>query len=248
MEISLNGKIALVSGAGRGIGKAIAEKFAEACAKVICVSKNPSSCEKTAEEIRSKGLDAEAFACDVSKPDDIKKLCDEIIKKFGRVDILVNNAGITRDTLFAMMKDEQWNDVISTNLSSCFHMTQNLIRPMMGNRWGRIINMSSVVGSTGNAGQANYAAAKAGVLGLTKSLAREFAGRNITVNAIAPGFIETDMTAVLSDKIKDNLKSVIPMKRMGTAEDIANAALFLASDMSSYITGQTISVNGGMAM
>lgn len=248
MELTYTNKTVLVSGAGRGIGRSVALEFAKAGCTVICVSRNPDSCGKVAQEIVDGGGKAEAFACDVSKGDDVRNLCLEVLKKYDTVDILINNAGITKDMLLIGMKDEAWQDVIDTNLSSCFYFAKNLSRNMMAKRWGRIINISSVVGIMGNAGQANYAAAKAGIIGLTKSLAREFAARNITVNALAPGFIETDMTSVLSAQIKESVKTVIPQKKMGSPEDIATACAFLASDQASYITGQVLAVDGGMSM
>ena len=178
----------------------------------------------------------------------VKEKCAEILKKYGAVDILVNNAGITRDNLLMRMSDEEWNAVISTNLSSCFYLSRNLVRAMMGKRWGRIINISSVSGIAGNAGQANYSAAKAGIIGFTKTLARELAARNITANAVAPGFIETDMTAKLPENIMEAAKAAIPLKRFGKPDDIARVCAFLASEEASYITGQVISVNGGLVI
>ena len=189
MELTYTDKVALVSGAGRGIGREIALELAKAGCTVICVSRNESSCGSVAEEIRACGGKAESFAFDVSDSGQVKEKCAEILKKYGAVDILVNNAGITRDNLLMRMSDEEWNAVISTNLSSCFYLSRNLVRAMMGKRWGRIINISSVSGIAGNAGQANYSAAKAGIIGFTKTLARELAARNITANAVAPGFI-----------------------------------------------------------
>lgn len=248
MELNYTGKVALVSGAGRGIGREIALELAKAGCTVLCVSKNLSSCGKVAEEIRASGGAAEAWAFDVSKSAEVKDACSQILKKYKAVDIIVNNAGITRDNLLMLMSDEQWEDVISTNLSSCFYIVRNLIRAMMGARRGRIINIASVSGQAGNAGQANYAAAKAGIIGFTKSLARELAARNITVNAVAPGFIDTDMTAVLPPAIVEAAVANIPLKRTGKVGDIAKVCAFLASDEAGYITGQTIAVNGGLYM
>lgn len=247
MKLTFENRIALVTGAGRGIGKAIAHKFADAGMTVICVSKS-DTCEAVAKEINDKGGKAVAYKVDVADSAAVTKACEAILKEHEQVDILVNNAGITRDNLMLRMSDEEWESVIQTNLSSMFYWTKNLLRPMTSNRWGRIINISSVVALMGNPGQFNYCAAKAGMLGATKSLAREVAGRKVTVNAIAPGFIETDMTSVLSESIAEQIKKTIPMKRMGTADDIANAALFVASEESSYITGQVFSVDGGMVM
>ena len=248
MELHYTGKIALVSGAGRGIGKAIADELSKGGCTVICVSKNLESCSKTALEIVAAGGSAEAWAFDVSRSEQVKDACAQIIKKYGAVDILVNNAGITRDNLLMRMTDDEWDSVISTNLSSCFYLTRNLIRQMMGNRRGRIINITSVSGEAGNAGQANYAAAKAGLIGFTKTLARELSSRNITANAVAPGFIATDMTAALPPAIVETAIANIPLKRMGTPDEIAKVAAFLASDEAAYITGQTIGVNGGLYM
>lgn len=248
MELTYTDKVALVSGAGRGIGREIALELAKAGCTVICVSRNESSCGSVAEEIRACGGKAESFAFDVSDSEQVKEKCAEILKKYGAVDILVNNAGITRDNLLMRMSDEEWNAVISTNLSSCFYLSRNLVRAMMGKRWGRIINISSVSGIAGNAGQANYSAAKAGIIGFTKTLARELAARNITANAVAPGFIETDMTAKLPENIMEAAKAVIPLKRFGKPDDIARVCAFLASEEASYITGQVISVNGGLVI
>lgn len=248
MELTYTDKVALVSGAGRGIGREIALELAKAGCTVICVSRNESSCGSVAEEIRACGGKAESFAFDVSDSGEVKEKCAEILKKYGAVDILVNNAGITRDNLLMRMSDEEWNAVISTNLSSCFYLSRNLVRAMMGKRWGRIINISSVSGIAGNAGQANYSAAKAGIIGFTKTLARELAARNITANAVAPGFIETDMTAKLPENIMEAAKAAIPLKRFGKPDDIARVCAFLASEEASYITGQVISVNGGLVI
>lgn len=248
MELTYTDKVALVSGAGRGIGREIALELAKAGCTVICVSRNESSCGSVAEEIRACGGKAESFAFDVSDSGQVKEKCAEILKKYGAVDILVNNAGITRDNLLMRMSDEEWNAVISTNLSSCFYLSRNLVRAMMGKRWGRIINISSVSGIAGNAGQANYSAAKAGIIGFTKTLARELAARNITANAVAPGFIETDMTAKLPENIMEAAKAAIPLKRFGKPDDIVRVCAFLASEEASYITGQVISVNGGLVI
>ena len=208
MELTYTNKVALVSGAGRGIGKEIALELAKVGCTVICSSKNPASCGKVAEEIIANGGKAKAVPFDVSKPAEIKQACIEILKEFDSVDILINNAGITKDNLLMRMSDEEWDDVIATNLSSAFYLTRNLIRAMMSKRWGRIINISSLSGQMGNMGQVNYSAAKAGMIGFTKSVAKEVAARNITVNAIAPGFIETDMTSVLPETVT---KAVMPL-------------------------------------
>ena len=243
-----NSRIAVVTGAGRGIGKRIAQGLAKDGLHVICISKSESSCGGTAQEINADGGKAEAIAVDVANSNEITKACEEILQKYECVDVLVNNAGITRDNLLFRMDEQDWEDVIRTNLTSCFHWIKLLGRPMTRKRWGRILNISSVVGLTGNAGQANYAAAKAGMIGLTKSLAREFAARSVTVNAIAPGFIDTDMTSSLDERVKEVALSTVPLKRFGQVEDIAEMASFICSDKASYITGQVFSVDGGMVM
>jgi len=248
MNFSFNNRVALVTGAGRGIGREIAASLAASGVRVICVSKSEASCGAAAEPIRQSGGEATHRAVDVAAPAAVAEACEALLGEFENIDILVNNAGITRDTLTLRMSDEEWQQVIDTNLSSAFHFSRGLLRPMTRQRWGRIINISSVVGVMGNAGQVNYAAAKAGMLGLTKALAREVASRSITVNAVAPGFIETDMTAGLSDEVKEMAKKSIPLKRFGQSREIAAAVTFLASEEAAYITGQTFSVDGGMAM
>jgi len=241
-------KVALVTGAGRGIGKSIAEQLARQGHHVVCLSRSESSCGAVAEAIRADGGSAESLAVDVSDRAAVEAACNRLLERHGTVDILVNNAGITRDGLLFRMSDEDWDAVLATNLTSCFGFIKHLARPMTRKRWGRIINMASVIGLTGNAGQANYAAAKAGMIGLTKSLAKEFAARNVTVNAIAPGFIETDMTSELNEKQQSAIIDLIPLKRMGRAGDIASMTAFLASGAAGYITGQTFTVDGGMVM
>ncbi|MDR1817088.1 MAG: 3-oxoacyl-[acyl-carrier-protein] reductase [Puniceicoccales bacterium] len=241
-------RIALVTGAGRGIGKAIAETFAADGHTVLCVSKNPASCGGVADAITAAGGKARAFPADVSDPAAAAAVCEAVNAEFGGVDILVNNAGITRDNLLLRMSDAEWGDVLATNLSAAFFWTRNLVRPMTKKRWGRIINIGSVVGRMGNAGQANYAAAKAGLHGFTMSLARELASRTITANTIAPGFVTTDMTDKLTPEQKDAIMRNVPLRRFGTPADIAALANFLASENAGYITGQIFGVDGGMAM
>lgn len=245
--IMLKGKNAIVTGASRGIGRAIAIKFAELGANVVLNYRSDiNSVQEVVKEIESKGVKALAIQGDVSSFEDSKKIIDEAMEKLGSVDILVNNAGITKDSLIMRMKEEEFDKVIEVNLKGVFNCIKHAIPVMVKQRSGKIINISSVVGLSGNAGQANYAAAKAGIIGLTKSVAKEVASRGITANAIAPGFIQTDMTETLGEKVKENIKANIPLKRLGSPEDIANTAAFLASDMASYITGQVISVDGGM--
>ncbi|WP_308062527.1 3-oxoacyl-[acyl-carrier-protein] reductase [Clostridium botulinum] len=243
----LTGKNAIVTGSSRGIGKAIAIKLAELGANVVLNYRSDiNSVNEVVKEIESKGVKAVAIQGDISKFEDAKKIVDEAIEKLGSIDILVNNAGITKDTLLMRMKEEEFDKVVEVNLKGVFNCTKHVVPIMMKQRSGKIINISSVVGLSGNSGQSNYAAAKAGIIGFTKSVAKEIASRGITVNAVAPGFIATDMTDVLSDKVKENIKNNIPLKRVGDAKDIANTVAFLSSDMASYITGQVISVDGGM--
>ena len=241
-------RIALVTGAGRGIGKSIAELLASKGHHVICISRSAGSCGAVADAINAGGGSAESLALDVADKAAVKEACEALLEKHATIDILVNNAGITRDGLLFRMSDDDWDAVIDTNLSSCFSFIKHLARPMTRKRWGRIINMASVIGLTGNAGQANNAAAKAGMIGLTKSLAKEFAARNVTVNAVAPGFIATDMTAELNENQQEAIVGIIPMKRMGESADIAAITAFLASEEAGYITGQVFTVDGGMVM
>lgn len=245
----LKEKVAVITGASRGIGKEIALTFAREGATVI-VNYNGSkdAAEEVVAAIINENGKAEAYQCDIADFQKTAEMMDYIIKKYKRVDILVNNAGITKDNLLLKMSEEDFDRVIDTNLKGAFQCTKHVAKQMIKQRSGRIINISSVCGIIGNAGQANYCAAKAGMIGLTKSAARELATRGITVNAIAPGFIETDMTDVLSDTIKDEILTQIPMKRLGSVKDIAQMAAFLASEKASYITGQVININGGMAM
>jgi 3-oxoacyl-[acyl-carrier protein] reductase len=240
---------AIVTGAGRGIGHAIAVRLANEGARVASVSRTEANAKKTADEINAARADAaKAYAVDISDHAAVQKVGAQILEDFGKVDILINNAGVTRDGLAMRMPVEDWDTVINTNLSGAFNFTQSIIRAMIKQRSGRIINITSVIGLVGNAGQTNYAASKAGLLGFTKSLARELASRSITVNAIAPGFITTDMTAGLSDEIKKTIQAQIPLGKTGTPEDIASAVAFLASAEASYITGQVLCVDGGMVM
>jgi 3-oxoacyl-[acyl-carrier protein] reductase len=245
---SLQGKTALVTGASQGIGRACAVALAKAGARVGLAARNEAKLNEVAAEIATLGGAAAVFALDIASEESIKACAKTAVAHFGSIEILVNNAGITRDTLLLRMKRADWDDVIQTNLTGTFLMTQALLSPMLKARWGRIINISSVVGETGQAGQANYAASKAGLIGLTKSLARELASRNITANAIAPGYIETAMTAVLDEKQREAMLAHIPLGRAGTDADIANAVRFLASDEAAYITGHVLDVNGGMYM
>lgn len=245
---ALAGKVALVTGASRGIGAGILEAFVKAGAYVVGTATSESGAEKISARIAELGGQGKGIVlnvCDAAAGD---AALEALVKEQGRIDILVNNAGITRDTLVMRMKDEQWNEVIDTDLSAAFRLARACVRPMMRQRAGRIINMASVVGAMGNAGQVNYAAAKAGLIGMTKALAREIGSRGVTVNCVAPGFIDTDMTRVLSDAQKELLLKQIPLGRLGQTDDIANACLFLASDAGAYVTGSTIHVNGGMFM
>ena len=248
MAVSLEGRVALVTGASQGIGRAIAEELAKAGATVALAARNEAKLAEVKASIEADGGRAEIFALDVASEDAIKTTAKEIVAKLGAVHILVNNAGVTRDTLVLRMKSSDWDDVLNTNLKGAFLLTQALLQPMMKARWGRIINISSVNGELGAPGQANYAASKAGLIGLTKSLAREFASRSITVNAVAPGFIETDMTHVLTDDQKAAMLGAVPLGRAGTVADIAAAVRFLASEEAGYITGHTLDVNGGLYM
>ncbi len=244
----MSNRIAFISGASRGIGKACATALSAAGAKVVLAARQLDKLEAVAAEIRLAGGEAFVVAIDLSSQDSIKEAFAKAAKDFGRIDILINNGGITRDGLALRMKRGDWDAVLETNLSGSFFCIQQVISPMIRERWGRIVNITSVVAEAGNAGQANYCAAKAGLIGLTKSLAHELASRNVTVNAVAPGFIETDMTGSLPDEHKTKITESIPLKRMGKPEDVAAAVKFLASEEAAYITGHVLDVNGGMYM
>jgi 3-oxoacyl-[acyl-carrier protein] reductase len=242
-------QVAIVTGAGRGIGHAIAVRLASEGARVAAVSRTEANAQRTADEINAARADsAKAYAVDVANHADVQKIGAQILDEFGRVDVLVNNAGVTRDGLSMRMSIEDWDTVIDTNLKGAFNFCQAVMRSMIKQRSGRVINISSVSGLTGNAGQANYAASKAGLIGFTKSLARELASRGITVNAVAPGFVITDMTDALSDQLKETITAKIPLGKLGQPEDIAAAVAFLASEEARYITGQVLTVDGGMVM
>ncbi|MCA9206263.1 MAG: 3-oxoacyl-[acyl-carrier-protein] reductase [Planctomycetales bacterium] len=246
LTADLSGQVALVTGASQGLGQAIAIELAANGAKVACVARSADKLAETVGKIREAGGEAEAFVCDVKQRDSVEKTVDAIIEKWERLDILVNNAGITKDTLLPRMTDEEWDAVIETNLTGAFLFARAASRVMMRARYGRIINMSSVSGLIGNPGQTNYSASKAGLIGLTRSLSRELAGRKVTINAVAPGFIESDMTRALGDAILDEVKKRIPAKRVGTPDDVAAAGLYLASPAAAYVTGQVLTVDGGM--
>lgn len=240
-------KIVLITGAGRGIGASIAKRFASEGAEVIVnYSGNDEAAQKTVDEITATGGQAQKYKCSVNDSESVKVMIDEIIKEFGRIDILVNNAGITKDGLMLRMTDEDFDRVIDVNLKGTFNCTKYVSKYMLKQKSGKIINISSVVGLSGNAGQVNYSASKAGIIGITKSAAKELSSRGITVNAVAPGYVDTDMTKVLSDNIRNEILKNIPLQRMGNVEDISNCVAFLASEDASYITGQVISVDGGM--
>jgi len=245
---SLQGRVALVTGASQGIGRACAVALAQAGAQVALAARNQEKLAEVAAEITAAGGTAAVFALDIASEESIQACAKAVLAHFGKVEILVNNAGITRDGLMLRMKRADWDAVLSTNLTGAYLMTQAVLSSLLKARWGRILNLTSVVGETGQAGQANYAASKAGLIGLTKSLARELASRNITANAIAPGYIETPMTEVLNEQQRAAMMTQIPLARAGTPEDIAQAVVFLASDAASYITGHVLDVNGGMYM
>jgi len=245
---SLQGRVALVTGASQGIGRACALALSEAGATVAVAARNEEKLNAVAQEITGKGGKASAFKLDVTNEEEIKTTVKAIIAQLGKIDILLNNAGITRDQLFMRMKRADWDDVVNTNLTAPYLLTQAVISPMLKQRWGRIINITSINGQMGQAGQANYASAKAGLIGLTKSVAREVASRNITCNAVAPGWIDTAMTADLTQDLKDKMVAAVPLGRPGTDHEIAAAVCFLASEEAAYITGHVLNVNGGMYM
>ncbi len=244
----MNGRTALVTGASRGIGKACVRALAAAGCRIVLAARSVDKLEEIASSLRGSGREAFAIQVDLSETESIASGISKALKEFGRIDILVNNAGITKDGLAVRMKQADWELVLQTNLSGSFYAIQQVLPGMMRERWGRVVNVSSVVGEMGNAGQANYAASKAGMIGLTKSLAKELGSRNITVNAVAPGFVETDMTEGLSAEMKQKMLEQTPLKRMGTPEDIASAIKFLVSDDASFITGHVLDVNGGIYM
>lgn len=246
IQVSLSGQVALVTGASQGIGRAIAVALGRAGAQVACVARNRQKLEAVVAEIAGAGGQAAAWECDVTNAEQINSVVDAVVEKWQRLDILVNNAGITRDTLVPRMTDEDWDQVIATNLRGAFLFTRAATRPMMQQRYGRIINITSVSGLVGNPGQANYSASKAGLIGFTQTVSRELGGRKVTVNAVAPGFIESEMSAALGDSILDEVKKRIPAKRLGKPEEVAQLVLFLASPAAAYITGETITIDGGM--
>ncbi len=246
--MSLSGRVALVTGASQGIGRACALKLAKSGAAIAAAARNQEKLEELVAEIRGHGAQAAAFAVDVSDEEQIKVAFKAAVAQFGKIDILVNNAGITRDQLILRMKRADWDAVLNTNLTSAYLCTQQAIGSMLKQRWGRIINITSVFGQMGQAGQANYASSKAGLIGLTMAVAREVGSRNITCNAVAPGFIETAMTSALSEELRQSALKLIPLARLGAVDDVANAVAFLASEEAGYITGHVLDVNGGMLM
>jgi 3-oxoacyl-[acyl-carrier protein] reductase len=243
------GRVAIVTGGGRGIGRAVAVRLAEEGASVaISYRKDAAAAEEAAAAVRAAGVECEIFKGDVASPEDVQALFKGVGDAFGRVDIVINNAGITRDNIMLRMKEEEFDDVLRTNLGGTYLCTRAALRPMVRARWGRIVNVSSVVGLVGNVGQANYAASKAGIIGFTKSVAREVAQRGITANAIAPGYVETELTGSLPEDVKDRIRDQVPLGRFGKAEEVAEVVAFLAGEGAGYVTGQTIAVDGGMTM
>jgi 3-oxoacyl-[acyl-carrier protein] reductase len=246
LTVDLAGHVALVTGASRGLGRAIAIALGKNGAKVACVARDTGKLAETVATIEQSGGEAESLACDVTKGESVSQVVEQVTEKWGKLDILVNNAGITKDTLFPRMSDEQWDDVINTNLRGTFLFMRAVTRPMMQARYGRIINISSVSGLMGNPGQANYSASKAALIGMTRTVARELASRKITVNCVAPGFIASEMTQALGPALEEEVKKRVPAKRLGTAEEVADAVLFLAAPASGFITGQCLVVDGGL--
>ena len=244
--MKLKNKVAIVTGASRGIGRSVAQEISKSGAHVVCVSRSEDDLLKISKKLNNEGFSSSSFVCDVSNFNDFKKLIDDTVSKFNRVDILVNNAGITKDNLIMRMPESDWDKVIDVNLKGVFNGIKAVSRQMMKQKHGRIINISSIVGLIGNPGQANYAASKAGVIGLGKAVSKELASRNITVNTIAPGYIETDMVEDIQETVKEDLFKQIPLGRIGKPSDIATAVLYLASDEAGYITGQTLTIDGGM--
>ena len=247
LKVDLAGQVALVTGASQGLGKSIAIALGNAGANVICVARNEAKLAETVDAIKNAGGQAEARTCDVNSGSDaVNELFDAVAEQYGKVDILINNAGITRDTLMPRMTDDQWDDVLNTNLRGAFLFCRAASRVMMSSRYGRVINIASVSGLIGNPGQTNYSASKAGMIGMTRSMAKELAKRHVTVNAVAPGFIESDMTKALGDDVMSAVKKQIPAKRIGTPDDVSACVLFLASPAANYVTGQVLTVDGGM--
>lgn len=242
------GRVAVVTGGAKGIGLAVTRAFIAGGASVVLSGRDEAAMEGVCAELKRGGGKALAIKVDVSREADARALSERTLQAFGKADILINNAGVTRDGLLVRMSDEDWNQVLDTNLKGAFHCIRAFARPMIKQRWGRIVNVSSVIGLTGNAGQSNYAASKAGLLGLTKSVAKELASRDITVNAVAPGFIDTAMTQALGEKVREQMLAQVPLGRLGTPEEVANAVAFLCSEDAAYITGQVLTVDGGMVM
>jgi 3-oxoacyl-[acyl-carrier protein] reductase len=248
LKVNLQDKVAIVTGGTRGIGLGICEALAQCGAKIACIGTNPAKMQSALEAIKKHNADAEGYLCNVANTEEVEKTVDAVLAKFGKVDILVNNAGITEDVPLGAMKDEQWDNVIAVNLRGPFLFTRACTKPMRRAKSGRIINIASISGLIGNKGQANYSASKAGLIGFTRTVSKELAGKNITVNAIAPGFIETDMTAVLPEAYKVEIKNRIPLARFGRSEDVATAVVYFASEEASFVTGQILTIDGGMIM